>query len=141
MGIWVFFCFLMGTASAQTPYGITAHSYGNFGHKLDTSSSNFPNKVGFSRINLYQSSTSITNSKVCGKRKSCFLSFLNCYLGEEKPQMRIKFLTFSDKNGSVIFYYIQWLWFVDTVNFWWSRHMDSSSYVWSTHFSIKLLID
>ncbi|KAF2303878.1 hypothetical protein GH714_024054 [Hevea brasiliensis] len=53
----------MGTAATQYPYGITAHSCGKFGHKLDTSSSKFPYKVGFSRINLYQRSASITNSK------------------------------------------------------------------------------
>ncbi|XP_002514364.2 probable 1-deoxy-D-xylulose-5-phosphate synthase, chloroplastic isoform X1 [Ricinus communis] len=53
----------MGTASTQYPYGITAHSFAKFGHKLDTLSSSFPNKVGFSSVNLYQGSASITNSK------------------------------------------------------------------------------
>lgn len=66
--------FLMGTAAPQYPYGITAHFDGNFGYKLDTSSSKFPSKVGFSRLNLYQSSASITNSKVS---RNFLLSFLS----------------------------------------------------------------
>ncbi|WCJ30218.1 1-deoxy-D-xylulose 5-phosphate synthase 1 [Euphorbia peplus] len=49
----------MGTASAQYPYGIT----GKIGPKWDTSISDFPYKIGFSKLNFYQSSSSITNSK------------------------------------------------------------------------------
>lgn len=68
--------FLMGTAAIEYPYGITAHSRGKFGQKLlDTSSSKFPYKVGFSRTNLYESSASITNSKVCKKVFYFFYSF------------------------------------------------------------------
>ncbi|KAJ9183992.1 hypothetical protein P3X46_007783 [Hevea brasiliensis] len=54
----------MGTATTQYPYGITAHSYGNFGHKLDISSSKFPYKVGFSRIAAINNSKGFV-SRIC----------------------------------------------------------------------------
>ena len=59
--------FLMGTAIAQYPYGITSHSFVKFGHKLEILSSNSHFKVEISRYNLYPSSVSTTNSKVCDK--------------------------------------------------------------------------
>ncbi|PNS92424.2 hypothetical protein POPTR_018G031800v4 [Populus trichocarpa] len=55
----------MGTAIAQYPYGITSHSFVKFGHKLEISSSNCHYKVDISRFNLYPSSVSTTDSKVC----------------------------------------------------------------------------
>ncbi|KAJ6924707.1 1-deoxy-D-xylulose-5-phosphate synthase [Populus alba x Populus x berolinensis] len=58
----------MGTSVIQYPYGITSSSYVEFGHKVEFSSSNFPYKVELSRLNLYPSSVSTTNSKVCGRR-------------------------------------------------------------------------
>ncbi|KAJ6957218.1 1-deoxy-D-xylulose-5-phosphate synthase [Populus alba x Populus x berolinensis] len=58
----------MGTAITQYPYGITSQSFVKFGRKLEISSSNSQYKVETSRFNLYPSSVSTTNSKVCVRR-------------------------------------------------------------------------
>lgn len=58
----------MGTASAGCPFGITSHSYKKTSalpHRMDCASSGFPLNVEVSRINIYPSSGSTTNSKVC----------------------------------------------------------------------------
>ncbi|KAJ6697891.1 1-D-DEOXYXYLULOSE 5-PHOSPHATE SYNTHASE-LIKE PROTEIN [Salix purpurea] len=58
----------MATSATQCPYGIASHSYVEFGHKLEFSSSNFPSKVELPGLNLYPSSVSTINSKVCVRR-------------------------------------------------------------------------
>lgn len=64
--------FLMGTASAVCPSGITSHYRGKFGafpQKVEFIGSNFPLHVEFPRSKLYPSSVSTTTSKeiVCPK--------------------------------------------------------------------------
>lgn len=59
--------FLMGTASAGYPSGITSHYRGKFGafpQKVEFIGSNFPLHVEFPRSNLYPRSVSTTTSKV-----------------------------------------------------------------------------
>ncbi|KAK9274056.1 hypothetical protein L1049_018870 [Liquidambar formosana] len=77
----------MGTASAQCPFGITAHFHEKFRFsppKLEFSSFNFPPKVESSRINLYPSSASTTTSKECSSR-ICSLPDVGDFFWEKAP--------------------------------------------------------
>ena len=71
--------FMMGTASAGYPCGITVHSHGKIGalpQRMNFSSSSFPLNVELSRIHLYPSSGPASTSKVCRTFLLLFIIFI-----------------------------------------------------------------